>query len=93
MNQNQSGHVFIFNPNESVFRIDSDRTLGFSRINFQVFFNKRDSKRFSNWFGFIRIGLDTEIGMIRNSSDWLGMNFYPKLSPGHPNSLNFLDIF
>ena len=31
----------------------------------------------------IRIGLDTEIGMYRNSSDWLGINFYPILSPGN----------
>ena len=34
------------------------------------------------FFGLIRIGSDTDIGMIRNSSDWLGMNFYLKLSPG-----------
>ena len=30
----------------------------------------------------IRIGSDTDIGMIRNSSDRFGMNSYPKLSPG-----------
>ena len=30
----------------------------------------------------IRIGSDTDIGMNLNSSDWLGMNFYPILSPG-----------
>ena len=30
----------------------------------------------------IRIGSDTDIGMNRNSSDWLGMNSYPILSPG-----------
>ena len=30
----------------------------------------------------IRIGSDTDIGMNRNSSDLLGMNFYPILSPG-----------
>ena len=29
----------------------------------------------------IRIGSDTDIGMNRNSSDWLGMNSYPLLSP------------
>ena len=28
----------------------------------------------------IRIGSDTDIGMNRNSSDWLGMNSYPILS-------------
>ena len=30
----------------------------------------------------IRIGTDTDIGMNQNSSDWLGMNSYPILSPG-----------
>ena len=30
------------------------------------------------------MGSDTDIGMIRNSSDWLGMNFYPNLSPARP---------
>ena len=30
----------------------------------------------------IRIGSDTDIEMNRNSSDWLGMNSYPILSPG-----------
>ena len=29
----------------------------------------------------IRIGSDTDIGVNRNSSDWLGMNSYPILSP------------
>ena len=28
------------------------------------------------------IDSDTDIGMNRNSSDWLGMNFIPLLSPG-----------
>ena len=32
----------------------------------------------------IRIGSDTDVGMNRNSSDWLGMNSYPILSPGKP---------
>ena len=31
----------------------------------------------------IRIGSDTDIGMNRNSSDLLGMNFNPILSPGY----------
>ena len=30
----------------------------------------------------IRIGSDTDIRMNWNSSDWLGMNFNPILSPG-----------
>ena len=30
----------------------------------------------------ICIGSDTDIGMNRNSSDWLGMNSYPILSSG-----------
>ena len=30
----------------------------------------------------LRIGSDTDIGINRNSSDWLGMISYPILSPG-----------
>ena len=30
----------------------------------------------------IRIGSNIDIGMNRNSSDWLEMNSYPILSPG-----------
>ena len=63
-------------------RIHSDWYLGSSRIDFWSFFIKRDTKRFSDWFGMIPISLDTYIGMNRNSSDWLGMNFNPILSPG-----------
>ena len=32
----------------------------------------------------IRIGSDTDIGINRNSPDWLGMNSYPILLPGWP---------
>ena len=30
----------------------------------------------------IHLGSDTDIGINRNSSDWLGINYYPILSPG-----------
>ena len=50
--------------------------------NFLPFFIKRDTKPFLDWFGMICIGSDTDIGMNRNSSNWLGMNFYPILLPG-----------
>ena len=36
----------------------------------------------------IRIGSDTDIGINRNSSDWLGMNSYPILSPGRLFNIN-----
>ena len=49
---------------------------------FFTVFIKRDTKLFSDWFGMICSGSDTSIGMNRNSSDWLGMNSYPILSPG-----------
>ena len=40
----------------------------------------------------IRMCLDTDIGMNRNSSDWLGMNSYPILSPGKCKNFNFILI-
>ena len=64
-------------------RIDVSELIGSSRIDFWPFFIKRDTKRFSDWFGMIHIGSNTDIGMNRNSSDWLGMNFNPILSPGN----------
>ena len=36
-------------------------------------------------FRMIRIGSDTDIGINWNSSDCLGMNSYPILSPGKPD--------
>ena len=32
------------------------------------------------------IALDTDFGIMLNSSDWFGMNSYPKLSPEQRNS-------
>ena len=53
-----------------------------SETKFSIQILKRDIKRFSDWFRMIRIGSDTDIRMNRNSSDWLGINFNPILSPG-----------
>ena len=58
---------------ENFFRIGSD-LFGLIRIGFRPFFIKRDTKRFSDLFG---MNSDTYIGMNRNISDWLGMNFNP----------------
>ena len=41
----------------------------------------------------IRIGSDADIGMNRNSSDWLGMNSYLILSPGYADKYSvFVNI-
>ena len=61
--------------------VDSDE-IGLGRIDFLPFFIKRDTKRFSDCSGIIRIDSDTDIGMNRNSSDWLRMTSYLILSPG-----------
>ena len=63
-------------------RFVASDSIGLDRIVFLPFFINRDTERFSDWFGMIRIGSDTDIGMNRNSSDWLGMNSYPIISPG-----------
>ena len=59
--------------------------IGLSRINF--------SSDFLDWFELIRIGSNTNIGIIWNSSDWLGMNSYPKFSPGYYLNLNTIYSF
>ena len=63
-------------------RIGFSEFIELDRIDFWLFFVKRDTKRFSDWFGMIRIGSDTDIGMNRNSSDRLGINFSPVLLLG-----------
>ena len=40
----------------------------------------------------ILIGSDTDIGMNRNSSDWLGMNSYPILSLGHSTEISVKSV-
>ena len=45
----------------------------------------RNTKRFSDWFGMTQNGSETDSGMVRNSSDSLGMNFNRILSPGELN--------
>ena len=62
-------------------RIDVSELIGLNWIDFSPLFTKRDTKRFSDWFEMIRIVSDTDIGMNRNSSDWLEMNFNPILLP------------
>ena len=69
--------LIVFNPRRQsgfgLVQIHSDCCLGLGQIHFLPFFIKRNTKRFSEWFGMIRIGSDTDIGMNRNSSDWLGI--------------------
>ena len=74
-------------------RIFASDLTGLGRIEFLRFFYKRVTKRFSDWFGMIRIGSDIAIGMNRNSSDCLGMNFYPILSPGLSSLVIFTWIY
>ena len=50
--------------------IDVLELIGFSRIDFWPLFIERDTKHFSEWFGTIRIGSDTNIRINRNSSDF-----------------------
>ena len=52
-------------------RIDSDWCLGINRIKLDWFLTVFHETRYK-----------TFLGLVRNSSDWLGMNFNPILSPG-----------
>ena len=52
-------------------RIVASDYVGLGQIEFLPFFVIRGTKHFSDWFGMIRIGSDTDIGMNRNNSDWL----------------------
>ena len=81
---NWFGLIWIGNLISDCFRfirIIVSESIGLRWIDFWPFFIKRDTKCFSDWSGMIRIGSDIDIGMNRNSSDWLGMNFNPILPP------------
>ena len=82
--RNQSEWIQGRNDSEwfGLIRIVLSELIGLGRIDFWPFFIKRDTKHFSDWFGMIRNGSDTDIGMSRNSAGWLGINFNPILSPG-----------
>ena len=85
LDQSELGLIRIANLVSDWFRfirIDVSELVGLSRMDFWSFFIKLYTKRFSDWFVIIRIGSDTDIGMNRNSSDWLGMNSNPILSRG-----------
>ena len=47
-----------------------------------LIFNRFASNPIKIIFGLTRISLDTDFGMNRNKSDFLGMNNIPKLLPG-----------
>ena len=42
-----------------------------SRINFEAVFNKRDSKRFSDWFGLTRIQISEWFEIVLIGSEWI----------------------
>ena len=52
---------------------------------FSILFVKNRSKINPTqiFWNMIRLGLDTDSGIIRNGSDFLGRNSYPKLWPGY----------
>ena len=60
-------------------QINSDWKFGLDQSELGLI---RNENLVFDWFGFIRIGSDIDIGMNRNNSDWLGINSYPILSPG-----------
>ena len=57
-------------------RIDVSELIGLSRIDFWPFFVKWRTKRFLDWFGMIRIGSDTDIGMNFNQKLFSQGNFF-----------------
>ena len=97
MNPNQSETKFLIqiNQNQSEWnlvsdwfgfiRIDVSELIELSWIDFWPFFIKRDR------FRIIRIGSDTDIGINRKISDWLGMNFNP-IPPKSEKKLTFAKI-
>ena len=57
-----------------------------------MFFTVFHQMRYKKYFGMIRTGSDADVRINRNSSDWLGMNFNPILSPGYVSKFLFFRI-
>ena len=57
-------------------RIDVSELIGLSWIDFRPFFIKRITKRFSDWFRMIRIGSDTDIGIVLIDSEWISVRYF-----------------
>ena len=71
-NQSETKFSFRINLNHSdleLIRIDVSELIELSRIDFWPLFIKRDTKRFLDWFGMIRIGSDTDIGIVLIDSE------------------------
>ena len=63
-------------------RIHLNCCLGLNRISSDRLFTVFYQTRYKTFFGLVRIDSHWLGYRYRNSSDWLGMNFYPILSPG-----------
>ena len=61
-------------------RIDVSELIGLSWIDFWPFFIKRDTKRFSDWFGMICIGSDTDIGIVLIDLKWISIRYFRQSS-------------
>ena len=59
--------------------IQTDCYFGLMRLGRIIclpFFIKRDAKRFSDWFGMIRIGSDTDIGIVLIGSELISIRYF-----------------
>ena len=73
----------------SVLISDVSELIVLSRIDFWQFFINRDTKRFSNWFKMIRIGLDTDTDTDPNKSvPNLKLNYRRSYSKPNESALN-----
>ena len=80
----QTGFLNWINPNEfevRMIRIGSDSFRLMSQIKSDWFLTIFHKTRYKTFFGLVQNGSITDCGMARNSSDSLGMNFNPLLSP------------
>ena len=99
----RSNPKLVFNPNQSEAHSKSIRTctpdefdwIRSIRINPYFWIRILNGPRIdsnwrltSDWIGMKLFSADTNSGMIRKVSDWFGMNFNPKLSPGYFVSVN-----
>ena len=74
-------HIFI--------RIDVLELIGLIRIDFWLFFIKRDTKRFLDWFGMIPIDSDTDIGIVLIDSEWISIRYFRQ---GNDHQMCYLKI-
>ena len=69
------------------------QSLGLTRIETDWFLTELHQTRLKTFFGLTRMSSNWRGNRFRNKSDWFGMNFNPKLLPGHGQRTRIVSLY